>query len=166
MKLYMKPAIKICNISDLTLNAKNPRINDKAADKLIPGIEKFGFINPVIVNKNNLVLAGHTRIKALKKMGEKTVPAIYVDMDESTAKGYSIWDNKSGEFSSWDDELLKIEIESLKELDFDVELTGFDLGDFDSGISFDGEPEQCEAKDDVESVVYCPKCGCGFKVDQ
>ena len=86
----MKPAIKICNISDLTLNAKNPRINDKAADKLIPGIEKFGFINPVIVNKDNMVLAGHTRIKALKKMGEKTVPAIYVDMDEATAKGQNL----------------------------------------------------------------------------
>lgn len=132
----MKKSIKICDISSLTLNDKNPRINDAAADKLIPGIEKYGFINPVIVNKDNLVLAGHTRIKALLKMGESTVPAIYVDMDPTTAKGFSIWDNKSGEFSEWDDDLLKQELEELNAEDFDISLTGFDESDFD----FDKEP--------------------------
>jgi len=60
-------------INELVFNKKNPRINDKAADRLVKGIEAYGFINPVVVNKrNNTVLAGHTRIKALKKMGEKT----------------------------------------------------------------------------------------------
>jgi len=165
-----QPEIKICKISDLTMNAKNPRVNDAAAEKLIPGIEKYGFINPVIVNKDNLIIAGHTRIKALKKMGKTTVPAIFVDMDETTAKGFSIWDNKSGEFATWDDELLKEAMQSMMDLDFDIGLTGFELDDFDSGVSFDGEPDPGDTKndveDDVEIVVYCPKCGCGFKVDQ
>lgn len=115
-------------ISDLKLNPNNPRINDDASEKLIKGIKEYGFVNPVIVNKrDSMVLAGHTRIKALQKMGETSIPVIYVDMNEVDARGFSIWDNKSAEFSKWDQDLLKLEIEGLSNDGFDIELTGFDF---------------------------------------
>ncbi len=142
-------------ISDLTLNENNPRVNDAAAEKLVKGIEKYGFINPVIANKNGLVLAGHTRIKALQKMGETTVPVLYVDMDEATAKGFSIWDNKSAEFSEWDDDLFQSEIKELTDMDFDIEFTGFDKNDF---ITPDIHPVGGE-QGGGSKMVTCPYCG-------
>ena len=144
---------KEVEISDLVFNDRNPRINDEAAEKLTKGIERYGFINPVVVNRQgNMILAGHTRIKALKQLGEETVPALFVDMDEATARGFAIWDNRSGEFAAWDQELLESEIKELVELDFDIGLTGFDLEDFgledieeeSGGITDDDIPEMPE----------------------
>ena len=127
---------KEIKISELKLNPKNPRLNDAAAEKLVVGIGAYGFINPVVVNKrDNTVLAGHTRIKALKKLGTDTVPVLFVDMDEKTARGFAIWDNKSGEFSEWDMDLVKLELEALDLADFDLDLTGWDLD-----LDFDKEP--------------------------
>ena len=125
---------KEVKISDLVFNDRNPRINDEAAEKLTKGIERYGFINPVVVNRQgNMILAGHTRIKALKQLGEETVPALFVDMDEATARGFAIWDNRSGEFAEWDQELLNVEIKELVDLDFDI------LGEASGGNTEDDE---------------------------
>jgi len=152
---------KEVKISDLKLNENNPRKNDKASDRLIDGIKKYGFINPIIVNKNNnKVIAGHTRIKAMLKLGKKTIPAIFVDMDEATEKGFSIFDNKSAEFASWDNDLLKVELEELQELDFDLELTGFE--DWEIEDILGNEDEASYEKEEiytakVEPPIYEPQ---------
>lgn len=143
---------KTVNIQDLTLNAGNPRVNDHAVDKLIKGIEAYGFVSPVVANReNNLVLAGHTRIKALLKMGHTDVPVLFVDMDDTTAKAYSIWDNKSAELADWDMELLNDEMDLLIADGFDIDLTGFD--DFDFGNSEEDPPDTEVNMDDIEEKM-------------
>lgn len=107
---------------------KNPRKNDTAADKLTKLIEHYGFVNPVIVNrKTNVILAGHTRVKAAKKLNLDTVPVIFVDFDKAKANGFALADNKSSEWSQWDNDILKDVFADLKDLSFDLELTGFEL---------------------------------------
>ncbi|MBL0721880.1 MAG: ParB N-terminal domain-containing protein, partial [Sulfurovum sp.] len=128
----------------------NPRIYDEASEKLAEGIEKFGFINPIIINHQNELLAGHTRIKAMQKLGKTTIPAIFVDMNEADAKGFSIYDNKSAEFAEWDEDLLKIELEALKDLDFNIDMLGFD---FDIDDILDGEDFSEKNKDIKEEEI-------------
>ena len=150
---------KEVKISDLNLNKNNPRINDAAAEKLVAGIGAYGFINPVVVNKrDNMVLAGHTRIKALKKLSTDTVPVLFVDMDETTARGFAIWDNKSAEFSKWDEDLVMKELEALSIEDFDIELTGFDINSLkeDPDISGgDEEPPEDKYQEQYGVIIMC-----------
>jgi len=119
--------VKQVKISDLKEWNRNPRKNDKAAEKLAKLIAEYGFVNPIIATPDGTVRAGHTRIKAAKKLGMETVPVIYINFDsEQKAQGFSIADNKSMEWAEWDyPELDKI-FEDLKIADFDLELTGFE----------------------------------------
>ena len=104
---------------------KNPRKNDKAAEKLAPLIKKYGFINPIIADQNGIIRAGHTRLKSARALGMKTVPVLIVNFEsEADAIGYAISDNKSQEFSDWDEELLKENFVALRKMDFDLRLTG------------------------------------------
>jgi len=160
---------KEVKISDLNLNKNNPRINDAAAEKLVAGIGAYGFINPVVVNKrDNMVLAGHTRIKALKKLSTDTVPVLFVDMDETTARGFAIWDNKSAEFSKWDEDLVMKELEALSIEDYDIGLTGFDLDEIKemSGddLNLDDFFENSDGDGQKEpKKITCPHCGEEFE---
>ena len=110
----------------------NPRINDEAAEKLAKLIEHYGFINPIIATRDGIVRAGHTRLKASKIKGLKKIPVIYVDFKtEKDAIGFSIADNKSVEFSEWDRDKLRVVLEDLDKIDFDIEeFTGFNEQEF------------------------------------
>lgn len=100
----------------------NPRVNDNAVDKVAASIKEFGFKNPILIDKENVIIAGHTRLKAAKKLGLKKVPVIRVeDLTENQIKAFRIADNKTAEFADWDIELLNIELESIGEI-----FTGFD----------------------------------------
>jgi ParB-like chromosome segregation protein Spo0J len=111
----------------------NPRINDEASKKLSKLIKYYGFINPIICTPDGMIRAGHTRYKAAKLNKLKKVPVIFVDFkSEEEAKGYSISDNKSYEFSKWDITLLKDELEGLDTGEFDIELTGFSEGEIEN----------------------------------
>jgi hypothetical protein len=125
----MKSEIKYIPIKQLKAWGKNPRKNDKAAEKLVKLIEAHGFINPVICTRDNTIRAGHTRVKAANKAGLKEVPVIYVDMDEEQASAFAIADNKSSQYSEWDFELLKNVFEELDAFNYDLELTGFDMAE-------------------------------------
>lgn len=113
-------------ISELHSWGKNPRLNDKAAEKLSALIEKHGFINPVIATPDGTVRAGHTRIRAAELDGMDKVPVIYVEFDsEEEAEAFSLADNKAGEWADWDYKKLA---EILLDLDtgaFDMDITGF-----------------------------------------
>jgi len=118
--------------------ARNPRKNDHAVDKVAAAIKEFGFRVPIIAKSDGLVVDGHLRLKAAKKLGLEEVPVILADdMTDAQIKAFRLSVNKTAEFAEWDFDLLKLELQDLGELNFDLELTGFDLGEvaslFDDG---------------------------------
>lgn len=124
-------------ISEIQPYPNNPRKNSRAVDVVAKSIKEFGFKNPIILDKNNIIIAGHTRLLAAKKLGIVEVPVIWADdLTEDQVKAFRIMDNRSAQYSEWNDDLLKMEIKGLDELDFDTELTGltsFEIGDLLGG---------------------------------
>ena len=113
-------------------------------NKLRSSLREFGFINPVIIDKDFNVIAGHGRLLAAKAEGIKEVPCVLVDyLTPAQKKAYIIADNRMAMDAGWDEELLRVEIESLQAESFDISLTGFDEKEL-SGLFDDG----VEAKED------------------
>ena len=130
-----KLKIEYKDISELIPYINNPRINDEAVDKVAASIKEFGFKNPIIIDKENVIIAGHTRLKAAKKLGLEEIPTIKVeDLTEQQIKAFRIADNKTSEFAEWDMELLEIELEGLDDV-----FTGFDMKDLDDMFPDDTE---------------------------
>lgn len=112
---------------DLIPYQDNPRINDLAVGVVADSIREFGFKNPIIVDKDKVIIAGHTRHKAAKRLGLDEVPVIIADdLTPEQVKAFRIMDNKSSEFAEWDYMKLLGEIKGLEEADYDINLTGFD----------------------------------------
>lgn len=143
------------NIVDKKLNElkpyeKNPRKNDEAVKYVAESIKEFGFKVPIIVDKNNVIVAGHTRYKAAKNLGMDTVPCIVADdLTDDQIKAFRLADNKVAEKADWDFNVLSAELEDL--FDFDMSLFGFDddaISGDDFGDDFslaEGEkPEICQ----------------------
>lgn len=106
----------------------NPRVNDNAVDAVASSIKNFGFKVPIVVDKDNEIIAGHTRLKAAKKIGLEEVPCIVADdLTEAQVKAFRIADNRTSEFAQWDYELLEIELEELENLDFEIDQELFDF---------------------------------------
>ncbi len=106
-------------VKELKLNEKNPRKNDNAVDVVVKSIEKYGFKNPLVIDENNVVWCGNTRLKASRKMGLKEVPCIVADdLSPEKLREYALIDNKSNEVASWDLGLLEQELEELDLSDF------------------------------------------------
>lgn len=104
----------------------NPRVNDYAVKKVLESIKEFGFRNPILVDADMVIIAGHTRREASILAGSERVPYIVADdLTPEQVKAYRIADNKLAELSSWDDELLKEELFGLEEVDFPLEVMGF-----------------------------------------
>ena len=98
--------------------------------KIVRSIEEFGFINPVLIDGNFGIIAGHGRVMAAKKMGMTEVPCLFVeDLTEAQKRAYIIADNKLALDAGWDEELLHFELAELQDMDFDITLTGFDVDD-------------------------------------
>jgi ParB-like chromosome segregation protein Spo0J len=113
-------------ISEIVPYDKNPRKNDRAVDIVAKSISQFGFNVPILLDRNNIIIAGHTRLKAAVKLGLQEVPVIWIDyLTEEQVKAFRIMDNKSTEYAEWDWELLKGEFEELKNLDLNLDFTGF-----------------------------------------
>ena len=129
--------------------ANNPRKNDgEAVDRVASSIKEYGFKNPIIVDKDNVIVAGHTRYKAAKKLRLDTVPIIKADdLTPAQIKAFRIADNKVAEYSSWDNELLSIEFEELQDLNFDLELIGFDMTEIEDMLAFDNVEENTKEKE-------------------
>ena len=126
----------------------NPRKNDNAVDKVAESIKEFGFKVPIIIDKDSIIIAGHTRYKAAKKLDIKKVPVIMAeDLTEEQVKAFRIMDNKSSEFASWDYEALLVEMESLKLEDYNLELTGFEINEIE-GIMDKYNPKEIEEDSD------------------
>lgn len=106
------------NIDELKNYKNNPRINDKAVPKLVESIRQFGFKTPIILDKNNVIVCGHTRLKAAQKLGLKEIPCIIADdLTPAQIKAYRLADNKVAELAEWDLDLLNAEIKEIEDID-------------------------------------------------
>lgn len=128
------------NLEDITPYDRNPRKNEEAVEMVGKSIDEFGFNVPILLDKDHVIVAGHTRYEAAKgKL--KTVPCIVLeDLDENKARQYRIIDNKTGELGIWDYEKLIDELEDIHELDMSM----FDFGDLNKS----GEDEELDEEDD------------------
>lgn len=123
-------------IKDIKPYGKNPRKNDDAVPYVAESIKQFGFKVPIVIDKNNVIVAGHTRYKAAKKLGFKSVPCIIADdLTDEQIKAFRLADNKVSEKAEWDLDLLDSEIEGI----FDIDMTDF---------GFELESEELEAEED------------------
>ena len=119
--------IEYKNISELQPYADNPRRNDDAVQYVANSIREFGFKVPVIIDKNNVVVAGHTRLKACEKLGITEVPCIVADdLTDEQVKAFRLADNKVGEMADWDFAKLDLELENI---DLDMTEFGFDFSE-------------------------------------
>jgi hypothetical protein len=123
------PKIKSVNIDDLIPYALNSRTHSETQiNQIAASIKEFGFTNPVLTDSENGIIAGHGRVLAAQKLKLKQVPVIELShLTNAQKKAYVIADNKLALNSGWDDELLKLEIESLQELEFDTDLLGWEV---------------------------------------
>lgn len=123
-------------LKDIKPYGKNPRKNDDAVPYVAESIKQFGFKVPIVIDKNNVIVAGHTRYKAAKKLGFKSVPCIIADdLTDEQIKAFRLADNKVSEKAEWDLDLLDSEIEGI----FDIDMTDF---------GFEFESEELEAEED------------------
>lgn len=140
----MKMQIEQMQIGKIKPFEKNPRRNDDSVDAVANSIKAFGFRAPIIVDRDLVIIAGHTRWKAAKKLQLKTVPVIIAeDMTEEQAQAYRIADNSAGSASTWDDELLQ---EILADIG-----TDYDMGDF--GLDTEAYIDTGEFPDDIEDDI-------------
>jgi ParB-like chromosome segregation protein Spo0J len=109
-------------VEDLKLNPKNPRKNDEAVHIVAKSIEKYGFKNPLIIDENNVVWCGNTRLKASRTLGLEEVPCIVAsDLTQEQIRELALIDNKSSEIAEWDFELLVDELADLNLSDFELD---------------------------------------------
>lgn len=135
-------------IEELKGNSKNPRKHsDRQLNALVKSIKFFGFNIPIAVNAQSEILCGHARIEAAKKLGIKEVPVIRLDhLSESQARAFMLADNKLSEMGSWDQKFLKVHLQELSSVDlnFDIEATGFTVGEIDLIIDSDPKSDRAD----------------------
>ena len=154
--------LKYVALDTIVPYVNNPRNNEDAVDRVVASIKEFGFNVPLVLDTDNVIVTGHTRYKAAKKLGLEQVPCIYAEgLTKAQIKAYRIADNKVSEYASWDNDLLNIEFEQLKELDFDLELTGFNLDDIDGLLNVDGETGEVQEDDYEAELPEEPKAKLG-----
>src|SRR5260370_1489820 len=146
-------------ISELKLDPKNPRAHSpRQVRQIARSIETFGFNVPVLVDANGKVIEGHCRIMACQLLGRTEVPTICLDhLSETQAKAFMIADNRLTENSVWDDQLLAEQLRelSVENLDFSLEVTGFDMGEIDMRIEGLNSSTQ-ETKDLADDLSALP----------
>ena len=128
------PDYKKVSVEKLIPYARNSRTHSaEQVDQIAASIKEFGFLNPIITDGENGIVAGHGRVMAAKKLGLKELPCIDAShLTETQRRAYIIADNKIAINSDWDTEMLRVEFDELKEADFDLELTGFSLDEIDA----------------------------------
>lgn len=156
--------IEIWNIVDVKPYENNPRNNEDAVEDTSNSIRDFGWKQPIVVDKDGVIIVGHTRLKAAEKLKLKQVPVIVArDLTPEQVKAYRIADNKTGEISYWNNDLLQDEISNLD--DFDMTNYGFTQQELDN--LFEDPLADAGDLDDYEEPekpqLICPHCG--FKAD-
>src|SRR5580700_123868 len=147
------PRIEMIEVARLTPYAGNARTHSKAQIRQIAqSIQRFGHTNPILIDDGGQIIAGHGRVEAAKLLGIESVPALRLShLSAADKRAYVIADNRLAEKAGWDRELLAIELQTLVDLEFDVELTGFEMGEIDIILSDSDEAkdENAGPEDDV-----------------
>ena len=135
------PTYKKALVADLIPYARNSRTHsDEQVTKIAASIKEFGFLNPVIIDGANGIIAGHGRVMAAKKLGLEEVPVIEAGhLTDAQRRAYVIADNRLALDAGWDEEMLRVEFAELEGLGFDLELTGFDADELSAAMGLDEE---------------------------
>lgn len=153
--------LQTLKIKDIHPYERNARKNDQAVDAVAKSIEQCSYVAPIVVDENHVILAGHTRWKALKKMGRSECECIVKDgLTEEQKKKYRLLDNKTNELADWDFDLLADE---LLDLDFGNLQLDWGIGLEVDGIDLD---ENEREQSDEYTTLKCPKCGFEFRVEK
>jgi len=130
------------------------RIPERAVDKVAASLKEFGWRQPIVVDKDGVIICGHTRLLAARKLGLKQVPVhVATNLTSAQVKAYRLMDNRSHEEADWDEDLLALELQEIQESEFDLSLTGFDPGEIDKLLALDDEEKANAAPALPESPV-------------
>ncbi len=160
--------VAMLSVDKIIPYARNPRKNEAAVDKVAASLKEFGWRQPIVVDPECVIIAGHTRYQAAKRLGMTEVPAhIAEGLTDAQIKAYRLADNRSGQEAEWDIDLLAIELGDLADLDVDLNLTGFTAGELDLYMRDpDFEPGTAEDQGKLDELapkyVDCPHCGKEF----
>lgn len=150
--------MQLVSIGKLVPYVNNARTHSKEKiTKLRSSLREFGFVNPVIIDREFNVIAGHGRILAAKEENIEQVPCVFVDyLTEAQKKAYILADNRFALDVGWDEDMLRVEMEALQGMDFDVSLTGFDESEIADLLSLDdGEAQEDDFDVDAELAKPC-----------
>lgn len=166
MKIETRP------LASITQYARNPRRNAGAVATVKASLKEYGWQQPIVVDAEGVIIAGHTRYLAALELGWTDVPVHVAEgLTPAQIKAYRIMDNRSHERAEWDMDLLALEMEDLKALDFDLDLTGFSTEDL-AGIEIKANQDEPESSikeidpDDYQLGHRCPRCGFEFDDDK
>lgn len=156
-------------ISALKEYERNTRTHsEEQVEQLKRSITEFGFTNPVLIDEDNILIAGHGRVTAARQLNMKQVPAIrLIGLTEAQKKALRIADNQLALNAGWDEEMLKIELADLKDENFDLDLLGFSLDELEhftqeqdiDGFFEKAEQGSSEAAKEKKKCIKCPHCG-------
>ena len=153
--------IDIIPIEEVIPYARNPRKNEDAISKVASSLQEFGFRQPIVVDNDNVVIAGHTRLLAAKRLGMERVPIHTAkDLSDAQIQAYRITDNRSSQEAEWDEDLLRIELGDLRDQDFNLALTAFDEDELERLLA-DALEEGLTDPDDVPDVPEEPTAKMG-----
>lgn len=174
MKLPKPTTLKVKSIKPY---ADNPRlISQKSLDAVKHSIETYGYVQPIVVDKKHVIIAGHTRHQALSELGVERTQVYVVDMPEDKARAYRIVDNKTGELTEWDNSSLTMELRELEDSVLKVYFPDMDLelGHLKTAMREVSEEQIAEADEQVTSLpkrtktlttdIECPECRFMFEV--
>lgn len=152
--------VKLVKIAEIKPYDRNPRNNDGAIDAVAASIKEFGWQQPIVVDRDGVIVAGHTRYKAAQKLKCKEVPVVVAEnLTDEQVKAYRLADNKTGELAGWDFSALEEELAGLSEIDMsqfgfaDPEAEDFNI----DNLFAEAAPKEKEAKE-----IKCPHCGMYF----
>lgn len=135
------------SIDDIKPYENNPRDNDDAVDAVANSIKEFGWQQPIVVDKDMVIIVGHTRYKAAKKLGMDKVPVVVASkLTPEQVKAYRLADNKTNELAAWDDELLEDELVGID----DIDMADFGFDDFDKEANDEADVDSLDLSDNVE----------------
>lgn len=155
-------------------------IPDSAVDKVAASIKEFGWRQPIVVDEHDVIIAGHTRLRAARKLGLTEVPVrIAIGLSQDKVDAYRLMDNRSNQETSWDNDMVVDELMTLRSEGYDLQMTGFEASEVSTLLgplsSEDGvgdllkaktpsEPDHSSKKSDPgkKSQILCPKCGNHF----
>lgn len=159
------PAHRVVPVASLTPYANNARTHSaEQIAKISESIRQFGFTNPILVDADNGIIAGHGRLRAALFLGMDSVPVIdLAHLSATQRQAYILADNRLALDAGWDDDRLRFEIGELQTAGFDVGLTGFDPGDIATLFGDKEAPDDFESYDErIPTEHQCPKCGFKF----